>query len=190
MNSPHLALLTIDMQNDVLRHIVPTGKAIVPAMRRALQACRASQIPVIHCLRLHRADGVDVEKFRVERFRNEPFLVRDTEGAQVIPELEVRSDEYLVGKARFSAFFQSDLQMILTRLGVSSLVICGVQTPNCVRCTVTDAIAYDYDVILLEDAIAAATPEVHKANLYDMEHMGAKIISVDSLVAILKGSDS
>ncbi len=179
------ALLTIDMQNDVLKHIVPTGISIVPAIQRVLAACRTKNISIIHCLRVHRSDGIDVEKFRLKQFHKEPFLVRHTEGAQLIHELEARCNEHQIYKARFSAFFQSDLQMLLTRLAVSSVVVCGVQTPNCIRCTVTDAIAYDYNVIALEDAITAADPEIHRANMQDMENMGVTVTTTNSFIATL-----
>lgn len=182
------ALLTIDMQNDVLRRIVPTGAAVIPAIRRVLEACRAGNMPIVHCLRVHRPGGVDVEKFRLEQFRADPFLVRDTEGADLIPELEARDGEYRIFKSRFSSFFQTDLQMILSRLAISTVAVCGVQTPNCVRCTITDAIAYDFDVIALDDAIAAATPEIHRANMDDMRRMGVKVMMADEFSAGLSGS--
>ena len=182
MNDTKRALILIDMQNDVLDFIVPTGVRILPAVKRTLQAFRERGMPVIHCLRLHRADGVDVEKFRLEAFLKRPFLVPGTHGAEVVAELTPLENEYSVSKSRFSGFFQTDLLMIVQRLGVRELVVVGVQTPNCIRGTVTDALAYDLDVLLLDDAIAAMTPEIHRANIYDMEHMGAKISTADEFI--------
>jgi nicotinamidase-related amidase len=176
------AVLTIDMQNDVLESIVPTGREVVPAIQEALRAARAAGIPVIHCVRHHRRDGCDVERFRLQGFLDRPFLVPGTAGAELIPELAARTDEIQVPKARFSAFFQTDLLLVLMRLGVRNLVLVGVQTPNCVRCTATDALSYDFDVVLLEDAIAAATPQVHEANLFDMANMGMSIMPVARFV--------
>lgn len=38
----------------------------------------------------------------------------------------------------------------------------GVQTPNCIRQTVFDAVALDYQsVSVIVDATAAATPDIH-----------------------------
>lgn len=38
----------------------------------------------------------------------------------------------------------------------------GVQTPNCIRQTVFDAVALDYQsVTVIVDATAAATPDIH-----------------------------
>ena len=62
--------------------------------------------------------------------------------------------------------------MLLMRLQVTSLLVCGVQTPNCIRATVTDGIGYDFHMTILEDATAAQTSDIHQANLLDMYNMG------------------
>jgi len=54
--------------------------------------------------------------------------------------------EYLVCKRRWSAFFQTELDSLLKRLGVDQVVVTGVQTPNCIRGTVWDANSLDYEV--------------------------------------------
>ena len=179
-----MALLVIDMQNDGM-DMIPPGKAIVPTVRRVLDACRQHAVPVVFKVRVHRRDGIDVERFRIDLFHNRAFLVDGTPGADVVPELAPRDGEYVVRGARFSGFFQTDLQLILTRLGIGTLVVCGMQTPNCIRCTVTDAIAYDYKVVLLEDAVAAQTPQVHAANLFDMQNMGVTVVPAQAFLAAL-----
>lgn len=178
------ALLIIDMQNDVM-NIVPPGIQVIPVIKRVLDTCRSKSIPVIHKIRIQRSDGIDVEKFRVEMFKQKPYLVDGTPGAEIVPELKPAKGEFQVKGARFSGFFQTDMQLVLARLGVKKLVICGVQTPNCIRSTVTDAIGYDYDVILLKDATAAQTQQVHEANLFDMNNMGITIISAEEFLNII-----
>ena len=56
--------------------------------------------------------------------------------------------------------------MILIRRGIQVVVICGVQTPNCIRSTATNTVSFEDEVILLEEAIAAQIPEVHKVNAF------------------------
>lgn len=183
MDYAHSALIIIDMQKDVLKHLVKEGTAIVPKIEALLVFCRKKQIPIIHLARMHRADSIDVERFRLETFKKQPFLVEGTEGASVIEELKPLSSEYVIPKKRFSGFFQTDLLMILTRLNIKSLFVCGLQTPNCVRATVVDALCYDFDVTLIEDAITAQTPQIHNANLFDMANMGAKIKKASEIMA-------
>ena len=47
-------------------------------------------------------------------------------------------------KKRFSAFMSTGLDSALRRLGVTRVVMCGVQTPNCIRATAYDAVCLDY----------------------------------------------
>ncbi|MFZ4100031.1 MAG: cysteine hydrolase family protein [Chlamydiia bacterium] len=186
MDPKKTALLIVDMQKEAISDLVKTGVTVISAVQKALQTARKRGVSVVYLVREHRASGIDVEKFRETKFQQHPFLVVGTTGAEVIEELKPLSNELIVSKQRFSGFFQSDLLMLLTRLGIESVVICGIQTPNCIRATAVDALAYDYAVTLLDDAIAAQTPEVHKANLFDMANMGATIQSVDPWIDTLK----
>ena len=173
------ALMIIDMQNDAMS-MVPSGKEIIPTIKRVLDVAREKEIPIIHKNRIQRSNGIDVERFRIDLFQDAPFLIEGSNGAKIVKDLEPTKKEIVVTGARFSGFFQTDLQLILTRLGVKTLVMCGIQTPNCIRATVTDAIAYDYDVVLLNDAISAQTTEIHNANLLDMKNMGVTILSTSN----------
>jgi nicotinamidase-related amidase len=176
--------MVIDMQNDAML-MVPSGKEIIPNIKKVLDNSRDNKVPIIHKNRVQRANGIDVERFRVELFEKTPFLVDGTDGAKIVQELEPTKDEIIVKGARFSGFFQTDLHLILSRLGIQTIVMSGIQTPNCIRATVTDAIAYDYDVVLLNDAISAQTPEIHEANLLDMKNMGVSIISTSDYLDII-----
>ncbi|MHC4622396.1 MAG: cysteine hydrolase family protein [Planctomycetota bacterium] len=175
------ALIIIDMQNDAMS-MVPSGKHIIPAIKRVLTYCRSSGIPVIHIVRVHRPNGIDVERFRFALFRKQPFLVDGSSGVEIVSELMPFAEEYIVRKSRFSGFFRTDLQTILARFAIRKLVICGIRTPNCIRSTAMDAVAYDYDVVLLENAIAAQTPQIHEADLFDMKNMGMAVITVDEFL--------
>jgi nicotinamidase-related amidase len=173
------------MQNDAM-DMVPAGRSIVAAIRGVLDRYRSLGLPVIHKRRVHRPCGTDVERFRIERFRKNPFFVEGTTGSAILDDLKPLEGEIVIRGSRFSAFFRTDLETILARLGTASIVICGVQTPNCIRATVTDAIAYDYDVVLLRDATAAQTPQIHEANLLDMANMGVRLMRVDEFLPCLE----
>jgi len=179
------ALIVIDMQKDGMS-MLPEANSVIAPIARLIAAFRKNQQSVIFKKRVHRANGGDVETFRRELFQKRPFLVKNSVGAEVIDELRPLPDEIQVDGTRFSGFFQTDLQLILTRLGVHKLFICGVQTPNCIRATVTDAIAYDYDVVLVSDAVTAKTPEIHQANLLDLKNMGVVIANTDEVISMLK----
>ena len=174
------ALLIIDMQKDFTLPGAPfyvdTGLRVLPKVREALAAFREAGLPVVHVFRYYRADGSDVEITRYAGFVEAGGgCVRGTEGAGILDEIAPIEGEYLIVKQRWSAFFRTELDNLLRRLGVDQVVLAGVQTPNCIRGTAWDANSLDYEVVVLEDATGAKTEEVHRANLFDMANIGIDI---------------
>lgn len=174
------ALLIIDMQNDFVLEGKPLkvagARAVVPKIQSVLMEFRKRTLPVFHVLRVHRPDGSDVEIIRQERFRQQPFAVAGTHGAAVIDELAPVNGEHVLTKTRMSAFIGTELDLMLRTLCVTTVYVTGIQTPNCIRTTVFDAIAYNYPVVLVDDAVGASSEEVHRANVRDMENIGVRIV--------------
>ncbi len=186
----HAALLIIDMQNDFVLEGKPLkvagAAAVLPKIQSVLAEFRKRKLPVFHILRVHRPDGSDVEIIRQELFRKQPFAVAGTHGAAVIDELAPRAGEYVLTKTRMSAFIGTELDLMLRTLKVTMLVVCGIQTPNCIRTTVFDAIAYNYPVVLVGDATGAASGEVHLANMRDMQNIGIRIAKAVDVAGLLE----
>ena len=183
------ALLIIDMQNDVVLEGGPLNvaqaRSVIPTILLVLKEFRERKLPVFHMLMVHKADGSDVEMFRKEQFRKRPFVVEGNRGAAIIDELVPQPGEYVIPRVRMSAFMGTDLDLRLRTLGITDLVLTGVQTPNCIRTTVSDGIAYDYRIILVRDGIGAQNDEIHKNNLRDMANFGAQIMNAQDLIAML-----
>lgn len=183
------ALLIIDMQNDFVLEGKPLkvegASAVIPKIQSVLSEFRKRSLPIFHVLRVHRPDGSDVEIIRKERFRMQPFAVAGTAGASVIDALAPRTGEYVLEKTRMSAFIGTELDLMLRTLGITTLFVCGIQTPNCIRTTVFDGIAYNYPVTLIDDATGASSEEVHRANVRDMQNIGVRIVKTAEIPGIL-----
>jgi nicotinamidase-related amidase len=81
------------------------------------------------------------------------IVIEDTEGANLLPEIDIDPSDSIVIKKRYSAFFGTNLDSILDRLACMKIVVAGVNTHACVRATVIDAYQRDYDVLLAGDCI-------------------------------------
>jgi nicotinamidase-related amidase len=183
VNITDVAVLVIDMQQDFLSPASPLfvagGPAIVPGLLRALEAARSANESIIHVIRRHRATGIDVDQSRRALFAETGgFLVAGTPGAEELPQLTLVPWDFTVVKTRWSAFFATDLDALLRRLGIHKLVLTGVQTPNCIRATANDALSLDYATIVLSDATASQTDEIQLSNLRDMAAMGVEVMTV------------
>ena len=69
-----------------------------------------------------------------------------------------------------------DLDSMLKKSGVDTVILAGTTTPNCVRTTCYDSIAYDYRTLVLARCTSSQTDEIQHANLEDMRRAGAEII--------------
>ena len=70
---------------------------------------------------------------------------------------------------------------LLKKMNIDTVVIVGIQTPNCIRATAFDSVAYDYVTYLVEDAVAAQTEEIHNANVRDMGKIGIGIVKTSEI---------
>ena len=91
--------------------------------------------------------------------------------------LEPQTGDYTIIKPRWSAFFQTELDLILRRLGIRTVILAGTTTPNCIRTTCYDANALDYNVVVLTDCTSSNTTEIQRVNLEDMHRMGAVLMT-------------
>lgn len=190
------AFIIIDMQQDFnvpgAPFRVDCGLEALPYIKKALEATRKSNVPVFHVFRYYRKNGVDCEITRYDAYKSKDFhgCTIGEKGAEILEdpaELSIKpiKGEYTIVKQRWSAFFNTELDLILRRLQVRQVILAGVQTPNCIRGTVWDANSLDYEVIVLTDATNAKTPEVHQANLFDMKNIGIKMMTTDEYCACL-----
>ncbi|KAL3322223.1 hypothetical protein AABB24_039724 [Solanum stoloniferum] len=117
--------------------------------------------------------GRDVELFRRQFYDKTKVASKGSVGAELVDGLIIEENDYKLVKTRFTAFLNTHLHSYLHANGITDWVINGVQTPNCIRQTVFDAVSLDYKhVSVITDATAAATPDVHTANIFDMKNIG------------------
>ncbi len=187
------ALLVIDMQNGFLSERSPLfiegAPATVPACARVIRACRGHRIPVFFVTRAYAADGSDVELSRraVWEAGGKPLSPGCAEELSTRMPEAFGSDErdYRIVKPRYSAFFATELDLILRRLGVRRLILTGTTTPNCIRTSCYDAISLDYAVTVLRDCTSSKTPEIQESNLRDMANVGAEILDSEAFLRLL-----
>lgn len=185
------ALIIIDMENGFLNpesaQCIKMALDTVPACARAAEYARGTGIPVFFVNRIYRADGCDVEHTRFQNWHEGGKAMSRGCDARLShenpPELSPQEEDYVIIKPRFSAFFMTELDLILRRLGIDTVILAGTTTPNCIRTTCYDAISLDYNVVVIEDCCSSQTIQIQKANMEDMKNIGAHIISCRQFVA-------
>lgn len=183
------ALLIVDMQNDFVLPGAPMcvggGMAIVPNLKKVLDAFRRQSLPVFYIVREYRADGSDIETTRLDGFLTEQsYCIPGTSGCDIVGDLTPLEGEYRIVKNRFSGFMNTELDFMLRRLGVSDIIVCGIQYPNCIRATVFDGIALGYNVTVVTDATGAQTDEVARANIVDIANIGITCVTTEKFLQV------
>lgn len=184
-NPTKAAFIVIDMESGFVSkesaHCIAGARGTIPACERAIAAARRKGIPIFFVKRIYRADGSDVELTRyagwLEGGRSMRPASRGDISAQGAPGLKLQPGDFTIIKPRWSAFFGTELDIILRRLGVRTVILTGTTTPNCVRTTCYDANSLDYNVVVLEDCCSSQTEEIQRVNIDDMRRMGAHIMT-------------
>lgn len=179
--------------------------------RKLVEKARANGVPIVFIQEAHRPSLVDFG--RELDGAEDVHLVEGQPGTEYAPSVGFRpgqgvgdhwqSGDYFVRKRRYSAFFGTDLEILLKGLGVDTLVLIGGLTDVCVHYTFVDAHQHDYckwssPVVLseasssgstvcrvVEDAVGGSSLEAHAGSLTAMEFLqtGARRQTSEMLAA-------
>ena len=182
------AVIVVDMINDFCvsggRMVLPGYEALVPHQLSVIAAARSADVPVIWVRDSHRRH---LRRDR-EMLKRTPHAEEGSWGTEVIKELGARDDEFVVLKARYSSFFQTDLDLILKDMMVDQVIVFGVVTNICVRSTVHDAFFLGYEIVVPRDCCAATGPREQESSLYDIAtHFGIVSDAATVVAALSSG---
>jgi len=150
-----------------------------------VDAARAAGVPVIYIQEVHRPDGID---FGRELDGDEDVHCVEGKRSTEIAAEEVGfrpGIDYHVPKRRYSAFYATDLEILLKGLKVETLILTGGLTDVCVHYTFVDGHQGDYYCRVVEDLVGGSSRPAHDAALNAMEYLqaGARRTSDEILAA-------
>ena len=178
------ALVIVDVQKDFLPGgslAVPFGDEVIPVLRRAARAFDRRGLPVLATRDWHPPDHCS---FVAQGGPWPSHCVAGTEGAELASELGLPDGARLVSKAdrsdrdAYSGFQDTELAELLREAGVTRVFVGGLATDYCVRATVLDALAEDFEVVLLSDAVRAVDVEPGDGARAIQEMVGAGATAV------------
>ncbi|MDT7678719.1 MAG: biuret amidohydrolase, partial [Pseudonocardiales bacterium] len=163
---------------------MPGGPARVARIRELIAAARAAGVPPIFIQEVHKRTLLD---FGRELDGTETVHCLEGDAATELAEgLEPLSDEYHIRKRRYSAFFATELELVLKSYGAETLILVGGLTDVCVHYTFADAHQRDFHVRVVEDCVGGSSEPAHAAALNAMEYLqtGARRRCDEVLAAI------
>jgi nicotinamidase-related amidase len=207
------ALIVIDMQEYQVRgdgsigllfeRLVPgmlnyfverTKNLAIPNIKRILEIFQTNNLPVYFTkFATRRPDGMDLtggikeQNNLAKKLIGKPIFPFEQDfSASIIPELAPKGNDAVIVKTTSGTFSSSDLDHQLKNLGIETVIVVGVVTHFCVENTARIAADLGYNVIVIDDACAAWSPDLHKAALRVMDLFFITILQTNEIIKILE----
>lgn len=202
------AFVVVDMQNDFcapqgwLAHIgvdITPARAPIAPLTTLLPVLRAAGAAIVWVNWGNRPDRLNLSPSLLHVYKpsgqgvglgdpvpatRAPVLQKESWGARIVDELVPAAADIHVDKFRMSGFWDTALDSILRNLGVTTLLFGGVNSDQCVACTLQDANFLGYDCILVEDCAATTSPDFcAQATLYNVKQCFGFVARSSDIVA-------
>jgi maleamate amidohydrolase len=159
----------------------PEVEETIEPVARLLAEARERRTLVIHAVERHR-EGLDDFEWRLLP----PHFIDGQFDSEIFPPFApTRSQEIVIPKRRFSAFFATDLSLTLREQGVRTVVLAGVKTNVAVRATAQDAFANGFHVVVAPEATNSNRAHLAAASLEDISRYMGRVVPLDEAVSLL-----
>ena len=178
-----MAVLVVDML---------AGSFTPPVFSEDLAACLAPAVTVVEAAREAGIPVIFLNDAHIPGVDRELDLwgshaLEGTPEAQIAPEMGPEPQDYVIGKRRYSGFYQTGLELLLDELGIDTVVVLGVDTNICVIHTVADAYFRNYSIVIPTDATATFLVSTQADGLERMKVCyGAELLSSAEVATMMK----
>jgi len=194
------ALLVIDIQNIYLEpKDTPEETArwqpfcdrmretVIPNTRRLIDECRSRGVEIIFArIACHKTDGRDRSLSQKKPGFNYLLIPKDEESGQVVPELAPDPNDIVIIKTTDSALTGSNLRLMLRNMEISDVVVAGIFTDQCISSTVRSLADESFGVVVVDDCCAAATMELHEAELCIINMIYCHVVQFDEALGFFE----
>ncbi len=160
----------------------PAALEVLDPIRRLLDVARENGTLVVHAVERHYPGFGDFEFSKLPRHHE-----IGASDAAYVPGFEPLPSgrEVEVPKRRFSAFYATDLDLLLREQGIRRIVVVGVKTNVCIRATAQDGFAGGFEVWVPRETTNSNRPHLAEASLEDIERYIGRVPTLDEAIAAL-----
>jgi ureidoacrylate peracid hydrolase len=191
----HPVAVVVDMQNDFCSqdgayhrndpqtYQVDAVKEMIPRLQYFLKEIRNKEVPIVFVKTFIDDQGRDAGIYvKARPFILKEGLRRNVWGGEIIDELKPSKDDFIVEKTRYSAFYNTNMEVVLRSLKGETLFFTGVATNVCVESSIRDAFFRDYQCILVEDCCKAWNEESHQAAIRNIIHGFGMVMAAEEVL--------
>jgi len=156
---------------------------VFPNNQKILKVFREKKMEVVFAMiQSRKKDGRDRSLVQKATGFNELLLPPGSKDAEIMPEISPIEDEIVVCKTTDSAVTGTTLRLMLSNMGIDTVVVTGVFTDQCVSGTVRSLADESFKVWLIEDACMAATEEIQNHELTVLNNIYCHVINTEELL--------
>jgi len=187
------AFIIIDMVNSITKGqgppytTPPHREALVQNFARLIAHCRGVGTPLIYTVIYRHPNNLDAPKTLADAgpTGGAPLLA-GTPAAEIIEELRPQPTDWVIMKPRFSAFYGTHLDTMLTALGTETILVGGISTQRSVEGTARDAKNRDMQCIVVSDCCTAGELDVHEMTIKHVLPLLVRVRTTDEVIAALR----
>ena len=179
------ALIVIDMQKYFCEEnshaYIPSVTAIIPKIKLLVADYKAKNLPVIFTRHLNTSENAGM----MNKWWREIISPED-ERSKIISEFNTENF-CIIEKSQYDAFYDTGLENLLIKTGISQLVITGVMTDLCCETTARSAFVRGFETFLPIDCTAAYNEIFHTSSFINLAHGFSNITFANKISDKLKG---
>lgn len=172
------ALIVIDCQNDFIKghssyECEMLDEKLIGRISKLLMWSRERGFPIVFTQHSIKPDKSNVEFGEPDDIR---ACIVGEPGWKIVDDLSPAKGEYIVRKDKYDAFVGTNLEKLLRKLKIDTVILAGVLTNNCVRATAEGAHYRNFKVIVVSDCTGATScnkgltsERVHELTLEDLK---------------------
>ncbi|WP_322894567.1 MULTISPECIES: cysteine hydrolase [unclassified Yoonia] len=184
-------LVVIDIQKSAFMDhkagipAMPDYRANMERARSVVDAAHDAGIPVVFIQEIHRRDMVDYGR-ELDGTEDVHCMEGEPGTPVAFEEMGRKPGDYFLHKRRYSAFYGTELEILLKGLKAQTLILIGGLTDVCVHYTFADGHQGDYYCRVVGDCVGGSSTDAHEASLKAMEYLqtGA-VVSAGQIIAEL-----
>lgn len=199
----HTGVLFFDMLNVYYRGAnEATQRRMEPVVAncvRIMNAARAANIPIFYAKADHRPDGADSATQLTDTShllqpwpdpanpaRFVPSARHGTWEGEVIDELKPQPGDYVIPKHRWSAFYQTHLELSLRTRGIDTIVLAGGSTEIGIASTAYSARDMDFNLVIVRDACTSPHSDVHEQLMKSVFPRISRLRATDEVIEMMR----
>jgi nicotinamidase-related amidase len=182
------AVLVVDLQTGFTDPENPLGGDLAGVIERTnsvVDAAHGGDVPVVFTRVVTKHEDARDMGVWSEKIPSLSTLQAGGEWVDIDPRLHAHEGDHVLDKRQASAYHETELDSMLTGLGVDTVIVTGCTTSGCIRATVVDACSHGYYTIVPEATVGDRALEPHEANLFDINAKYGDVRPVEEVVDYL-----